>query len=210
MITETYGEKQSATECLNCTSTDKRQGTQNTYPISIWCWDGCEESNTCRLWFWNGDHIVGVVQYRWVQVSLHWYLDLCCVLAVGVGRVVHNQCQLKGEKMQHCSSCLFLRPSLWVTSLIYFQGKEPVHVYAVSCKESCDFIILEYKTRNSLTFICLYVLGLYACLLAVLTDTLADIHIFWSSTATESQTFVTLMLSFTQANERNKSYFCTC
>ena len=44
--------------------------------------------------------------------------------------------------------------ALTVTSLIYFQGKEPVCVYVVSYKESCDFLYLN--TNKKLTRIHLF------------------------------------------------------
>ena len=50
--------------------------------------------------------------------------------------------------------CVATRTALTVTSLIYFQGKEPVHVYAVSCKESGDF--LHLNTNKKLTDINLF------------------------------------------------------
>ena len=49
--------------------------------------------------------------------------------------------------------------ALTVTSLIYFQGKEPVHVYVVSCKESCDFLYLNTNKK----IICTRLFDPYLC-----------------------------------------------
>ena len=55
--------------------------------------------------------------------------------------------------------CVAAQMALTVICLIYFWGKEPVHVYVVSCKESCDFFEDFFYTgiqiRNSLAFVCL-------------------------------------------------------
>ena len=77
-----------------------------------------------------------------------------------------------------------------------------MHLYVVSCKESCDFLYLN-TNKKSLALVCLIhtcvvCLVVIVCLFAILTDTLADTHIFLPSPGTHSHKFMRLMLGFTQ------------
>ena len=76
----------------------------------------------------------------------------------------------------------------------------------------CDFI-LEYKHETHWhsfiwSILVLYVLWLYVCLSAILTDTIADTHIFLPSICTHSQKFVKLTLGFKYNRRQGQDLYC--
>ena len=62
---------------------------------------------------------------------------------------VDCSCTLAVTLVCFVDTCVAAQTALTGTSLIYFQGKEPVHMYAVARKESCEF--LYSHTNKKLT-----------------------------------------------------------